>query len=98
MKVLSFTSIFYMIFPLQSRSLECGMATGCVKILKKGSDFDPITGKFVPEEKRPPTVELFKGKATSYDLLPSPLNFNSPSSVDEEQSKLSHCVLKEICF
>ena len=38
------------------------MATGCVKILKKGSDFDPITGKFVPEEKRAATVELFKGK------------------------------------
>lgn len=45
----------------ESRSLECGMATGCVKILKKGTDFDPITGKFVPEEKRAPTVELFKG-------------------------------------
>ena len=38
------------------------MATGCVKILKKGTDFDPITGKFVPEEKRAPTVELFKGE------------------------------------
>ena len=30
----------------QSRSLECGMATGCVKILRKALDFDHY-GKFI---------------------------------------------------
>ena len=85
----------YQFFTVQSRSLECGMATGCVKILKKGSDFDPITGKFVPEEKRAATVELFKGErapSTSYDLmLPSALNFN-PLSRGAKQITSPLCV------
>jgi hypothetical protein len=45
----------------ESRSLECGMATGCVKIVKRAKEFDPSTGKFVPEEKRAKSVDLFKG-------------------------------------
>jgi len=44
----------------ESRSLECGMATGCVKIVKKSSEFDS-TGKFIPKEKRSESVDLFKG-------------------------------------
>lgn len=45
----------------ESRSLECGMATGCVKIVKRAPEFDPATGKFIPEEKRVASVDLFKG-------------------------------------
>lgn len=45
----------------ESRSLECGMATGCVKIVKSAKEFDPSTGKFIPEEKRAKSVDLFKG-------------------------------------
>lgn len=44
----------------ESRSLECGMATGCVKIVKKSSEFD-AQGKFIPKEKRSESVDLFKG-------------------------------------
>ena len=47
---------------LQSRSLECGMATGCVKIVKRAKEFDPDTGKFIPEERRAKSVDLFKGR------------------------------------
>jgi len=45
----------------QSKSLECGMATGCVKITKKADDFDPVTGKFIPVERRRKNVDLFRG-------------------------------------
>ena len=45
----------------QARSLECGMATGCVKILKRAFDFDHL-GKFIPEHKREPDVDLFRGQ------------------------------------
>ena len=38
------------------------MATGCVKIVKRAKEFDPSTGKFIPEEKRAKSVDLFKGK------------------------------------
>ena len=38
------------------------MATGCVKIVKKAPEFDPSTGKYIPEEKRVKSVDLFKGK------------------------------------
>merc|ERR1712106_913022 len=44
----------------QSNSLECGMATGCVKILKRAFDFDHL-GKFIPEHKRGQDVDLFRG-------------------------------------
>jgi len=37
------------------------MATGCVKIVKSAKEFDPSTGKFIPEEKRAKSVDLFKG-------------------------------------
>ena len=47
--------------PFQSGSLECGMATGCVKILKKAYEFDHL-GKFIPENKRGKDVDLFRGK------------------------------------
>ena len=36
------------------------MATGCVKIVKKSSEFD-AAGKFIPKEKRSESVDLFKG-------------------------------------
>ena len=36
---------------LQSGSLECGMATGCVKIVKKAYEFDHL-GHFIPLHKR----------------------------------------------
>ena len=36
------------------------MATGCVKIVKKSSEFDSA-GKFIPKEKRSESVDLFKG-------------------------------------
>lgn len=45
----------------ESKSLECGMATGCVKIVKKAPEFDPKSGKFIPEEERAKSVDLFKG-------------------------------------
>ena len=38
------------------------MATGCVKIVKRAKEFDPSTGKFIPEEKRAKSVDLFKGR------------------------------------
>jgi len=44
----------------QSNSLECGMATGCVKILKKAYEFDHL-GRFIPEHKRGKDVDLFRG-------------------------------------
>ena len=44
---------------LQASSVECGMATGCVKILKKALDFD-YDGKYIPEHKRGPDVDLFR--------------------------------------
>ena len=60
-------NIFYAIkmfsLVLQSRSLECGMATGCVKIVKRAKEFDPDTGKFIPEERRAKSVDLFKGSS-----------------------------------
>ena len=40
------------------------MATGCVKIVKKSSEFD-ATGKFIPKEKRSQSVDLFKGNVFS---------------------------------
>ena len=36
------------------------MAIGCVKIVKKSSEFDSA-GKFIPKEKRSESVDLFKG-------------------------------------
>ena len=45
----------------QSNSLECGMATGCVKILKRAYEFDHL-GKFIPEHKRGQNVDLFRGQ------------------------------------
>ena len=47
--------------PFQSGSLECGMATGCVKILKKAYEFDHL-GKFIPENKRGKDIDLFRGE------------------------------------
>ena len=38
------------------------MATGCVKITKKADDFDPVTGKFIPVERRRKNVDLFRGR------------------------------------
>ena len=43
----------------KSASVECGMATGCVKILKKSLDFD-FYGKYIPEHKRGPNQDLFR--------------------------------------
>ena len=40
------------------------MATGCVKIVKKSSEFDSA-GKFIPKEKRSESVDLFKGSKIS---------------------------------
>ena len=40
------------------------MATGCVKIVKRAKEFDEHTGKFIPEEKRAKSVDLFKGRIT----------------------------------
>ena len=42
------------------------MATGCVKIVKSAKEFDPSTGKFIPEEKRAKSVDLFKGRRWFY--------------------------------
>ena len=42
------------------------MATGCVKIVKSAKEFDPSTGKFIPEEKRAKSVDLFKGRRLFY--------------------------------
>merc|ERR1719270_581370 len=44
----------------QSGSVECGMATGCVKILRKALDFNH-DGKYIPEHKRGPDIDLFRG-------------------------------------
>eukprot|EP00090_Calanus_glacialis_P047448 TRINITY_DN9866_c0_g1_i2.p1 TRINITY_DN9866_c0_g1~~TRINITY_DN9866_c0_g1_i2.p1 ORF type:complete len:133 (-),score=13.95 TRINITY_DN9866_c0_g1_i2:12-410(-) len=44
----------------RSGSLECGMATGCVKILKKAYELDHL-GKFIPKNKRGEDVDLFRG-------------------------------------
>merc|ERR1719410_1363558 len=44
----------------QAASVECGMATGCVKILRKALDFDHY-GRYIPEHKRGPDVDLFRG-------------------------------------
>ena len=49
----------------QSGSLECGMATGCVKILKKAYEFDHL-GKFIPENKRGKDVYLFRGELSLF--------------------------------
>ena len=51
--------IYFVCF--QSKSLECGMATGCVKIFKKAYEFDHL-GKFIPEHKRGKDVDLFRGE------------------------------------
>ena len=45
------------------------MATGCVKIVKRAKEFDPSTGKFIPEEKRAKSVDLFKGRWSSEDYF-----------------------------
>ena len=44
------------------------MATGCVKIVKKSSEFDSA-GKFIPKEKRSESVDLFKGIILPLALL-----------------------------
>ena len=44
------------------------MATGCVKIVKRAKEFDPSTGKFIPEEKRAKSVDLFKGRWSEDDF------------------------------
>ena len=49
------------IFPFQGNSMECGMATGCVKIIKRAFEFDHLGG-FIPLHKRDRDVELFRGK------------------------------------
>ena len=49
----------------QSKSLECGMATGCVKIFKKAYEFDHL-GKFIPEHKRGKDVDLFRGEVRAF--------------------------------
>ena len=48
------------IHDFQSKSLECGMATGCVKIVNKAFEFDHL-GKFIPAHKRAKDVDLFRG-------------------------------------
>ena len=45
------------------------MATGCVKIVKRAPEFDPATGKFIPEEKRVASVDLFKGNVAKTVVL-----------------------------
>lgn len=45
----------------QGASMECGMATGCVKIYKKALEFDPYDGKFIPPEKRGTDKDFFRG-------------------------------------
>ena len=45
---------------LQGSSMECGMATGCVKILKTAYEFDHL-GEFIPPHKRGHDVDLFRG-------------------------------------
>jgi len=45
----------------KSMSVECGMNTGCVKIYKKADEYDPDTGKFIPQHKRGPEKQLFRG-------------------------------------
>jgi len=45
----------------QGASMECGMATGCVKIYKKALEFDPYDGKFIPPEKRGTDIDYFRG-------------------------------------
>ena len=57
-RTLIFTAFSLSFF--QSSSMECGMATGCVKILKRAKDFDN-TGEFIPVHKRGPDVDLFRG-------------------------------------
>merc|ERR1712168_1591243 len=44
----------------QASSLECGMSTGCVKIYKKAYEYDHL-GNFIPEHKRGPDIQLFRG-------------------------------------
>ena len=46
----------------QSNSVECGMATGCVKILRKALDFNH-DGKYIPEHKRGPDIDLFRNQS-----------------------------------
>ena len=41
------------------------MATGCVKILRKALDFDK-NGKYIPEHKRGPDVDLFRNMPSLY--------------------------------
>jgi len=45
----------------QGASMECGMATGCVKIYRKALEFDPYDGKFIPPEKRGTDIDYFRG-------------------------------------
>ena len=45
------------------------MATGCVKIVKRAKEFDPSTGKFIPEEKRAKSVDLFKGRLVGVRII-----------------------------
>ena len=51
-------------FNVQSASVECGMATGCVKILRKALDFNH-DGKYIPEHKRGPDIDLFRNQSVS---------------------------------
>jgi len=46
---------------LKGASMECGMATGCVKIYRKALEFDPYDGKFIPPEKRGTDIDYFRG-------------------------------------
>ena len=40
------------------------MATGCVKILRKALDFNH-DGKYIPEHKRGPDIDLFRNQSVS---------------------------------
>merc|ERR1719481_603484 len=45
----------------QENSRDCGVNSGCVKIYKKSPEFDVYTGEFIPEHRRGPDVQLFRG-------------------------------------
>lgn len=72
----------------QGNSMECGMATGCVKIYKKAYEFDPM-GKFIPPDKRGADVQLFRGCFL----------ISTPDICYDSKSRLSYCwcSAKDLC-
>ena len=58
------------------------MATGCVKIVKKSSEFDSA-GKFIPKEKRSESVDLFKGNNYIWTILTRSTNESCQSMLSK---------------